>query len=101
MIVSLARFSAFLGLPLTAYGSPPQPQRWDAWAHDGNHNLLRVTRAIRSSRLFGLEDEARSLYEAAMTVAQDRRLSRMTVQFWTAAVGEEPMARLQRGGRWS
>ena len=100
MRASLTRFRTFLGLPIAEDGVPAQPQRWNAWAQDGNHNLLRVTRAIRSTRLFGLEDEARSLYEAAMVVAQDRRLSRVTRQFWAAAAQEEPMSRLQRGGSW-
>ena len=70
--------------------------RWENWAHDYNHNLLRVTRANRSSRLFGLEEEARSLYEAATEVARKRRLAALTLRFWKQAVEDDPMGALQR-----
>lgn len=34
-----------------------------SWLGERNHNLLRITRIIRSLRLFGLEKEAREFYE--------------------------------------
>lgn len=65
MMAASRRFRAFLGV-----GDPAEPRKWRTWARFGNHNLLRVTRVLRSLRLFGLHDEARSLYGAMMQVRQ-------------------------------
>ena len=92
MRASLLRFRAFLGLTSGA----PEPSRWEAWAHNGNHNLLRVTRAIRSLRLFGLEEEARAFYDDAMDVARAVRLSQVTQKFWAVAMQDPAMGPLQR-----
>ncbi len=117
MRTSIQHFRSFLGI-----GDPPDPQR-QRWARNGDHNLLRVTRAIRSARLFGLEEEGKALYNAVMQVvlpcwflirenchrinhnalhaqqpqvARDRGLSQVTQQFWTTAAQGEPTGQLQR-----
>ena len=37
-----------------------------SWLGERNHNLLRITRIIRSLRLFGLDEEAREFYNKAL-----------------------------------
>ena len=39
--------------------------RFYSWLGERNHNLLRITRIIRSLRLFGLDEEAREFYNKA------------------------------------
>jgi len=93
MRAALQHFRSFLGL-----GSPVNVDLWEEWAHDGNHNLLRITRAIRSLRLFGLEAEAREFFGFAMQVAEECNLSIVTQRFWMAAL-EGPVLGPLLGGR--
>jgi hypothetical protein len=82
-----ARFRVFLGLP--AAGAPaassPLNSRTALWAHPGDHNLLRVTRIIRSMRFFGLEDLSAAFWRDADAVADAAGLGDVTRAFWRQA----------------
>lgn len=75
--------------------APFDAHRVALWAHNGDHNLLRITRIIRSLRLFGLEAESRMFYRAARAVGEARGLSGTTLQFWQRASEEPPFAPLR------
>ncbi|GAX83238.1 hypothetical protein CEUSTIGMA_g10664.t1 [Chlamydomonas eustigma] len=92
MRAALEHFRCFLGL-----GFPFDRDQWEEWASNGNHNLLRITRVIRSLRLFGLEEEAHEFYEAAMQAAEMRNLSKVTKSFWKNALDGPVMGPLQSG----
>eukprot|EP00195_Chlamydomonas_chlamydogama_P002044 CAMPEP_0202920580 /NCGR_PEP_ID=MMETSP1392-20130828/76932_1 /ASSEMBLY_ACC=CAM_ASM_000868 /TAXON_ID=225041 /ORGANISM="Chlamydomonas chlamydogama, Strain SAG 11-48b" /LENGTH=237 /DNA_ID=CAMNT_0049614083 /DNA_START=201 /DNA_END=914 /DNA_ORIENTATION=- len=88
MARTIARWRSFLGL-----GQPTDPHKWRDWAEDGDHNLLRITRSIRSIRLFGMEEEARALYEDVMQVSNERpgAISQHTLAYWHRAMQEPAM----------
>jgi len=77
--------------------------RFPAWGHLGNHNLLRITRAIRCLTLAGMPDEAQELHAFAKerlfqqtpSAINDPRWDQ-TFYFWREALKEEPEW-LQRG----
>jgi hypothetical protein len=60
-----------------------------SWCRDHDHNLLRVTRIIRSLRFFGLEDEAAEFYDKAIESADYFCLSKVTVAYWWKAMHED------------
>jgi len=64
-------------------------ERAGMWCMEGDHNNLRITRIIRSLRLFGLEVEAASFYSDALTVANWARLGPRTIKFWKKAAEDE------------
>jgi hypothetical protein len=64
-------------------------ERAALWAHNGDHNLLRVTRIIRSLRFFGLEEESRAFYKDVCTVARWAKLPNRTLAFWKKASEED------------
>jgi hypothetical protein len=78
---SIARFQEFLGVT--------DPRKYRRWAHNGDHNLLRITRAIRSLRLFGLETEAKNFYEQVKEIGKQQMLSPTTLQFWDKAANDD------------
>lgn len=83
MSACLDRFSDFLGL------NNNDQKKINFWANEGNHNLLRITRIIRSLRLFGLEFEAVDFYNKVISIGKDNSLPMVTMQFWSnALVGE-------------
>jgi len=61
------------------------------WCRTGNHNLLRITRIIRSLRLFGLEKEAKDFHDAITYIAQGEgnRVSSTTFDYWDDALNED------------
>lgn len=57
------------------------------WQTRGNHNHLRITRAIRSLRLFGLEEEAQRVFDAVSKSALEANcISENTMRYWTKAL---------------
>ncbi|KAI0398027.1 opioid growth factor receptor conserved region-domain-containing protein [Xylariaceae sp. FL0594] len=59
--------------------------RWVKW---GDHNHLRITRIIRSLRVLGLGDAARSFYDAVRTVQTQKggsAISRTSIEYFTRA----------------
>jgi hypothetical protein len=58
------------------------------WNHRFNHNHLRITRVIRSLRLFGLDDEARRVHDAFATFAGSdaSRIAPTAPAYWRDAL---------------
>jgi hypothetical protein len=58
--------------------------------HNGNHNLLRITRIIRSLRLLEREDLAKQFYDDVMvgTMLAQPEISAITRQYWIKALTE-------------
>ena len=63
------------------------------WCQEGDHNLLRVTRIIRSLRLLGQGGLAQDFFQDAMDVAG--HLSATTRGFWKKAATADPWSSLQ------
>lgn len=81
---NFVRFCDFLGI-----GEDRNEKRIKWWAHDGNHNLLRITRAIRSLRLFGLDKEAGELVNKVWDVAEQYKISSKSLGFWKKAYEDD------------
>lgn len=81
---ALKRFRDFYGF------LPVDEKKKASWCNDGNHNLLRITRIIRSLRLFGIEDVALAFYGEVRRLAESRNINRVTLEFWRKAA-EEPL----------
>lgn len=70
-------------------------QGLDKWVTPRNHNFLRITRILKSLRLFGLEEEEKHLYnDYLLSLLRDNEEARniigpVTVQFWQDAHEEE------------
>ena len=56
------------------------------WAHVGNHNLMRITRVLRSLTLFGYHDLATEFYEELVAMAQDTPEIRQSLPYWEKAM---------------
>lgn len=87
---ALERMLAFYGLALQPT-APPRLTRSDGWQdrsaewlHPGNHNLLRLTRIIRSLALLGQPDLARALY-AGLRKECEGRVTAVTLEYWKEA----------------
>jgi hypothetical protein len=88
---ALDRMLAFYGLAMDrAAGSPrivrsaQWKQRSQEWLHAGNHNLLRLTRMIRSLALVGEPGLATAL-SAALRQECEGRVSAVTIEYWKEA----------------
>ena len=78
---SLARMRAFYGLPA---GRARQAQ----WVTAGNHNMLRISRILRSLHLLGLDDEAQALLrdlEALYKAGAGSIIGPVTLGYWRRA----------------
>lgn len=84
------RFENFLGI-----GEDSDVNKQRKWCQNHNHNLLRVTRAIRCLRLFGLNKEATDFYNKVIEVANNHRLSDITKYYWRKAYTEPMWESLQ------
>lgn len=73
------------------YGLEPYDEeaRQAKWCVDRNHNLLRITRIIRSLRLFGLDDEATDFYSKVRPVGDKFNISVMTLRYWLKAYRDD------------
>lgn len=81
---SFARMWSFYGF------DAPRPRTWVA---PGNHNFLRLTRILASTRLLGCEDCTARLFAALERVYRDhaRVIGEVTYRFWrNAATGTRP-----------
>ena len=77
MRMSLYRMQSFYGLNL---GIDFSPSRIIEWCQPYNHNMLRITRIIRSLRLFNLEDLAIQFHKQCIKAVEfmERQLSMPT-----------------------
>ena len=78
------RFEKFLGI-----GKYSNHARQNLWCRPNNHNLLRVTRIIRSLRLFGLQKRAEEFYHAAMKAQARCGVWEDTRTYWHKAMYED------------
>jgi hypothetical protein len=88
---ALDRMLAFYGLRLDPSDWRPQIVRsagWHnrspQWLQPGNHNLLRLSRIIRSLALLGQAELAQALY-AALKKECEGRVSAVTLGYWKEA----------------
>jgi len=84
------RFERFYGI-----GQYDDVDKQRKWCGDHNHNLLRVTRIIRSLRLFGLEKEALDFHDKVMQVGNHFGISNKTADYWDKALLENMWESLQ------
>ena len=85
ILAALDRMCIFWGL-----GKHEDVAKWN-WLHNGDHNLLRITRVIRSLRLFGLESEALEFANSAINAAVSNKIAENTLNFWRLALTVPPM----------
>lgn len=91
---ALDRMLAFYGLTLDP--SPPprikRSSRWSersaVWLHAGNHNLLRLTRIIRSLALLGQTDLSTAMYGALRRECEGH-VSSVTLEYWKEATNPD------------
>ena len=60
--------------------------RAPSWAARPTHNDLRISRVLRSLTLFGLTEEARFFYDAAMAAVCEYRGETGVQRYWSAAL---------------
>ena len=91
---ALDRMLAFYGFTLDP-STPPRIKRadqWPArsavWLHQGNHNLLRLTRIIRSLALLGQPDLSIALY-GALKQECEGQVSAVTLEYWKEATNPD------------
>ena len=82
LVKAKKRFEKFYGIGHDYF----DPDKQRKWCKNGNHNLLRITRIIRSLRLFGLEDDARDFWRKVMTVGDALEISDTTIDYWSKAM---------------
>lgn len=88
---AFARLMAFCGFEPARDAivtAPDFPARSQNWLTPGNHNLLRITRILRSLSLLGLEQEAGAFLAALEALPEDRRktIGPVTLDYWRRAV---------------
>lgn len=92
---SLSLMMEFYGFRDTGCSELERTERWlerrDNWQTRDNHNLLRITRILRSSMLCGFVPEARAFHNAVMQAAEERPGScDKSYAFWNASVNSVP-----------
>jgi len=98
MRASFLRMLAFYGLEIAELPGPVVrsessfAQRSENWLTENNHNHLRITRILRSSRLLGLDAEALAFFGLLADIynleisSSFPRISDETFRFWKSAV---------------
>lgn len=84
LIKAKDRFEKFYGI-----GTYEDLDKQKKWCQNYNHNLLRVTRIIRSLRLFGLPDESKDFYTKVYAVGLKLNVSKITLNYWDKAQNED------------
>jgi hypothetical protein len=82
MLRAFARFKDFLGVD-------GDERKFTRWARTGDHNLLRITRVIRSLRLFGFDKEAKDFHSKVTAAAKRFMVTPVTVEFWNKALNDD------------
>lgn len=59
------------------------------WLKNGDHNLLRITRMLRSLRLFGLDALALEIYEHFKIIGKRAGINCVTLDYWYRATHDE------------
>jgi hypothetical protein len=94
-LISLELMWEFYGFQPAENDGLKRTERWeecrDNWLTRDNHNLLRITRILRSSMLCGFVPEARSFLDAVMKAASERSgVCGRSPEFWKTAVATFP-----------
>ena len=97
LLAGLARFRSFYGVHEDGKVDDDKVQQW---CHNGDHNLLRITRIIRSLRILGLEEPAQQFYKDMTAVGEANGLSETTLRYWKRAAEEPPLSPLRDAPRW-
>ena len=89
LIISYARFINFLGLELGEHRTPIliNADKFQLRVLSPNHNLLRITRVLRSLYLLGLEEYATQFYEFLKGFRD--QISPLTFSYWSHALTPE------------
>lgn len=95
LLAALRRMLVFYGLALDEAGPAPAiargpdfARRSANWLNPGNHNLLRLTRIVRSLAILGLPDHARALQSRLLDIAAHEGrdvVSETTLGYWRSA----------------
>lgn len=103
MLNSFERFLNFLGFEYVhgvdggIVEDPEKEINRKNWQQFGNHNHLRITRAIRSLRLFGFEDDAKDLYDAVIESATKANcIGPSAAKYWKLALDDDPFETLRK-----
>ncbi len=63
---------------------------WDQWVTPNNHNFLRITRIIKSLKLFGFENQAHDFYDRLEGVLSNSEFNKIigeeTQKYWKDAI---------------
>lgn len=94
LLQSLRRMEKFFGLFDSGIGY--DRVRVADWCNNGNHNLLRITRIIRSLRLFGLEFWAFEFYWQVRNIAENNGIEQFTLSKWEQAMSQPMWYSLRR-----
>ena len=87
MILAAERMSSFYGLEID---EPAIHERWTrSQLGRPNHNLLRITRIIRSLRFMDLEAEAKVFHMFASKIGIQQNLSKKTFEYWDKALNND------------
>ena len=95
LLAAFRRMLAFYGLalddgdPPTVRPDPGRPGRIPAWLRPGDHNLLRVTRILRSLTLLGLRPYAEAFLAALLDAHASGTVppvNPVTLRYWRDAV---------------
>lgn len=94
---SEAAASAAVAASVACVGGVPAPTSGVPWWADVSfdHNHLRITRILRSLRLFGLGEEAAALHAELVAVARAGAVNRRSLSYWQRAVSEPLFSTLQ------
>lgn len=97
LLASFQRMLAFYGLALDGPADAPRitpapdfPRQAGNWLHQGNHNLLRLTRILRCLTLLGLPKHALALLACLERLDAEHpgRIGPVTLRYWRGAVRE-------------
>ncbi len=87
--IRMLRFYGFAAADGQVVPAAEFPARAATWLAPGNHNLLRITRILRSLSLLGLQAEARGFLAALEALRQTPSgavIPERTMRFWRDAV---------------
>ena len=86
MRMSLDRMKRFYGLTPCV-----EEDRVRDWGQPWNHNMLRITRIIRSLRLFNIDNLAQSFYEECREALETNVIGdfSLTYKYWEKALNED------------
>lgn len=52
------------------------------WVSNKNHNYLRITRILKSLKIFGLEKEANDFYFALIKLSKIKKIDEISIKYW-------------------